>query len=44
MQQALDSTTDIDEDSKTRMNNFFRYKLMSSELSQVTKNTYIYAE
>ncbi|KAF3667863.1 Two-on-two hemoglobin-3, partial [Capsicum annuum] len=25
MQQALDSTTDIDEDSKTRMNNFFRH-------------------
>ncbi|KAM3282205.1 hypothetical protein P3S67_025850 [Capsicum chacoense] len=25
MQRALDSTTDIDKDSKTRMNNFFRH-------------------
>lgn len=35
MQQALDSAADIDEDSKTKMINFFRYiydKLMSSKL------------
>jgi hypothetical protein len=35
MQQALDSTPDIDADSKVRMMNFFRY-------FQVTSFSYIY--
>lgn len=29
MQQALDSSTDIDSDSKLKMMNFFRYKFTS---------------